>query len=448
MESKSETMPMPTDNYYHWTINYLRKILPAGYAVMERCGNWPDFISLVYPVFNDQSQECPLLQKYKVELIDSEVPEFPACHLKLRWTGDIDKETAHGYWNYLDSRTIEDVLYRIRCWYGLIKISAGTESVYLCQAPNNAEKGKAIIQLIAYNNTSFMDTLVQDMILSIHNRRKKNGKAEIYCINGPDIPLKELSLNQVILPAELKKDIVDNTELFFQKNDFFEGLGIPRKRGFLLVGQPGNGKTFLCHAMAFHMHTMFNVKALTFNINASIDTDLIIDLYRIAAERSPALVIIEDIESLLTDTGVTRSGLLNVLDGLNSPNGVLTIATTNYPERLDPALAHRPSRFDRVWTIPLPDANQRIEYLQTLFSSYNFSEDMYTAFAKKTEGWSMAYIKELKTNAGVFAFQNNRPMLLEEDIFKALEVLNKQFTCGKKNHRIEQEGTKVGFGRV
>ena len=96
------------------------------------------------------------------------------------------------------------------------------------------------------------------------------------------------------------------------------------------------------------------------------------------------------------------SNILNQLDGLTSGEGVLVLATTNAPEKLDPALIHRPNRFDRIWRLALPGEPQRLTLLRRKAGSY-FSEEALTRAAAQSGGFSMAYTQEIITNSLVLA---------------------------------------------
>lgn len=92
------------------------------------------------------------------------------------------------------------------------------------------------------------------------------------------------------------------------------------------------------------------------------------------------------------------SYLLNMLDGLKVTEGVLVIATSNHPEKLDPALLHRPSRFDRIWRFPLPALKERRTLLDRKGEKF-FSAAALDEVAKASQGFSMAYVQEIIVNA-------------------------------------------------
>ncbi len=116
-----------------------------------------------------------------------------------------------------------------------------------------------------------------------------------------------------------------------------------------------------------------------------------------ARHTTPCLLVFEDLDSLLNDDN--RSFFLNELDGFEENEGILTIATTNYPERLDPAIIERPSRFDRKYTFALPASQERLTYLQNwnarLETSHQLDAETLENLTTLTAGFSFAYLKEL-----------------------------------------------------
>ncbi len=102
-------------------------------------------------------------------------------------------------------------------------------------------------------------------------------------------------------------------------------------------------------------------------------------------------------------TDKTRSAFLNELDGFAANTGILTLATTNHPERLDPAIRDRPSRFDRKYHFGLPDRPERLAYTEhwnlTVPEPLRLDPEARSRLADRTEGFSFAYLKELFLSA-------------------------------------------------
>lgn len=114
---------------------------------------------------------------------------------------------------------------------------------------------------------------------------------------------------------------------------------------------------------------------------------------------APCVLIFEDLDSMVTDE--IRSYFLNEVDGLDANDGILMIGSTNHLDRLDPAIAKRPSRFDRKYHFRLPNAQDRALYCRYWAQKLAghplvaFPEELCPVVAGLTEGFSFAYLKEL-----------------------------------------------------
>src|SRR5574344_733741 len=150
--------------------------------------------------------------------------------------------------------------------------------------------------------------------------------------------------------STLNKVKTDVAAFFTKKTEeMYAKLDISLKRGIILYGEPGNGKSSMIReiirtvpdditkVVIRRVHNMVN--ALSSLINALKD--------------KKAIIIIEDIDSMLTSSN--RSDFLNTIDGLDINSGLYIIATTNYPERLDSAIFNRAGRFDKAYKIGNPN---------------------------------------------------------------------------------------------
>ena len=435
------------NDYYHWVMNYITSLIPDDYIISECGGSWPTLRPAILTLVDPEKEIPKILKKYNIERIASELPSLSNFFVKAgRNKTENEPDYDNSYRDILEKKSLEKMTIQYAGWNGIIKISDSQNSVYFFAVVCNSLFGFQTLTFTAFKNKKFLEELLTDLHYAEQETTKAECKKVIFCHNGPNIEIERITLNRVILPFELKNDIISSTEIFFKKIDFFKNMGVPSKRGFLFTGPPGNGKTLLCFALARHIAINYKARIVTLHINKDIDNNAIRSLYEWANNHCPAMVILEDIETILTETQVTRSGFLNILDGMRPERGILTIATTNYPEKLDPALAHRPSRFDRVWNIPTPDNSQRSKFISKLFQTPELSDKLRKNIVAKTNGWSMAYIQELKATAVVSAVQNDRDHLDVEDFSYALDKLSAQFISGKKNHRYENgEGTGLGF---
>ena len=441
-----ESVNCVVNEYRHWAINYISTIVPKDYVVIERVRSWPSIVHEL-GMFCKPKKELPdILKKYSIGWISSDLPQHLYCSVKSIWKKNenvLDCDST--YWEFLEKRTLDKLSVENIGWNGVIKISYGRKSVYFLDAACNTGNGVLNLGFAAFKDKNFFEELLTNLYYVDQKNIEIKRKKVVFCPNGPNIEMAKVDLERVILPSDIKSDILHSAETFYKKIDSFRGMGVPSKRGFLFTGQPGNGKTLLCSALANYISKKYNVRIATLQINRHLDNGDIRNLYQWASNHGPSMVILEDVDTILTETAVTKSGFLNVLDGMHPERGVLTIATTNYPEKLDPALAHRPSRFDRVWNIPVPSNSQRDIFIDKLFQTPVLSVEQRNHIVDQTLGWSMAYVQELKATAVVSAVQNDRDFIDVEDIDYAISRLSAQFESGKKNHKYENNTEKMGF---
>lgn len=208
--------------------------------------------------------------------------------------------------------------------------------------------------------------------------------------------IQESRWSDLILQEDLKRSLEIHAIGFFEARSDFEKLGVPWKRGLLLTGPPGNGKTHLIRAL---LNRLVVPRLIVRSFGE--DPDDVQEVFDKARELSPCVLVLEDLDSLIRNE--LLSTILNLLDGAQPLNGVLVLATTNHPEKLDPAIRNRPSRFDRVLEFGPPGARERHLLLAKLLSRAS-AEHRPTAsqvrrLAQDTDGFSFAYIKESAISA-------------------------------------------------
>ncbi len=204
------------------------------------------------------------------------------------------------------------------------------------------------------------------------------------------------TLDNLILEGNLKQQIAEDFASFFASKETYDRYGIPWKRGVLLLGPPGNGKTHCIKALV-NMLGLPCLYARTFERDYGTDQGSISQVFGRARSTAPCILVLEDLDTLLTDKN--RSFFLNEMDGFAANTGVMVVATTNHPERLDPAILERPSRFDRKYTFHLPDLDCREQFIRRftggLEEALVLSDEDCQELATLTEGFSFAYLKEL-----------------------------------------------------
>ena len=243
-------------------------------------------------------------------------------------------------------------------------------------------------------------------------------------------PLNIITDTLYKFPDTKSDEIIKEVEDFWQMKDSFTKFGFLHKRGILLYGPPGGGKTCV---VALIIKDMVNAGGLVIvHRNPARLMGMLTKLRSIEPNR-PIVVVLEDIDAII-DEGF-ESGLLNLLDGENQVDNIVFLATTNYPEKLDGRIVNRPSRFDRVVKIDMPNEEARRMYLtEKLGSARVIDEDTKTAIdlAKETKGLSIAHLKELII--GIYC-QKSKP----KDVLRRLESM-------KTRPNSSEFSRSVGFG--
>ncbi|KAM0279549.1 hypothetical protein ACHAQH_004504 [Verticillium albo-atrum] len=209
------------------------------------------------------------------------------------------------------------------------------------------------------------------------------------------------SWENVILDESMKKALIDDHLSFFKNRETYEKLRVPWKRGIIYHGPPGNGKTISIKA-TMHMLQFLDPSVPTLYVRSldswSGPSAAISQIFSKAREFAPCYLVIEDIDTIITDD--VRSYFLNEVDGLKANDGIFIVASTNHLDRLDPGIAKRPSRFDRKYFFPDPNVDQREAYCrfwQAKLKSnkdIDFPDRLCRAIAEITDKFSFAYIQE------------------------------------------------------
>lgn len=243
--------------------------------------------------------------------------------------------------------------------------------------------------------------------------------------------IQSATFDNLILHDNLKEDIKNDLIKFFASQEIYTNYGIPWKRGILFIGSPGNGKTHTVKALINQMQQpCLYVKS--FKSQYDTESENIRKVFEKARQSAPCILVLEDLDSLLTDEN--RSFFLNELDGFAANQGIVTIASTNHPERLDPAIRDRPSRFDRKYHFELPHNAIRQAYItmwnNQLKTEMSLPPEAIIQIAAKTDGFSFAYLKELFLSSMIRWVDVMTTTKIEEVMISQIAVLKEQMNSG------------------
>lgn len=244
---------------------------------------------------------------------------------------------------------------------------------------------------------------------------------------------KTLLTDDLIRPKEgIMEDILEEIETFWTKGDVFKENGFLHRRGYLLHGPPGSGKTALSLLI---INDIINRGGVVLNGSyPSILQKAISDFREIEPDR-PIICLYEDIDAIIEYQG--ESDVLAILDGEDQTDKVLNIATTNYPEKLDKRIVNRPRRFDRILRIGMPDESLRRQYLEY---KLDLAPEEMEEWLEKSDGFSFAALSDLIVSTKCFGYS------LEEAAARVRGTLFSKKDSEGYEKDFRQEPNTVGFG--
>lgn len=198
-------------------------------------------------------------------------------------------------------------------------------------------------------------------------------------------------------PDSMSNQVVAELEKFWTLEKLFKRHRLPFKRGILLYGGSGTGKTCTLLMVAQDVVERGGYVIRYKNPNEFLQA---YSQLREIQPRSPLVVLMEDIDETMDQNKRDIGGLLELLDGVLDLNYVAFLATTNYPERLEERIRSRPSRFDRRIEIPYPSEQTRRLYLESL--SKGTKSELLEKMVKDSKGMSLAHIKEFFVSTQLF----------------------------------------------
>jgi SpoVK/Ycf46/Vps4 family AAA+-type ATPase len=234
--------------------------------------------------------------------------------------------------------------------------------------------------------------------------------------------------DDVIIDASIKRLIKDDFNSFMKKKEWFAKKHLPYRRGYLMHGPPGNGKTSVVKALLTEAKIPSFTMKKYFGSEAEEHFE---EMFNKASQTENAIILLEDIDRIFATkvvekdssmAAVSFSTFLNCLDGVSNADGLIVIATANNPKNLDSAILERPGRFDRVVNFPNPNAELRKEYLHKL--SPHLSENDLDDVLPKNADMSFAQLKEVYILAHQVAEEESREDITAQDLGTAIQRLN------------------------
>jgi len=239
---------------------------------------------------------------------------------------------------------------------------------------------------------------------------------------------KKVTFKDVAGVNEAKDELREIIE-FLKEPQKFQKLGGRIPKGVLLVGPPGTGKTLLARAIAGEANVpFFSISGSDFvEMFVGVGASRVRDLFEQGKKNAPCIIFIDEIDAVGRHRGAGLGGghdereqtlnqLLVEMDGFESNEGVILVASTNRPDVLDPALL-RPGRFDRRVVVPRPDLRGREEILRVHARRIPLNESVDLAvLARGTPGFTGADLANLINEAALWAARNNRKTVLMADL--------------------------------
>jgi len=204
------------------------------------------------------------------------------------------------------------------------------------------------------------------------------------------------------LPMPEYDSVLADMKMFWESEENFRKFRFPYKRGILLYGRPGTGKSGLVRLVCDELIKKHD--GVIFNVDeSSLGTfEVIFSLLREIDPKRKVICVLEDVDNISRYGGSSTARLLNILDGNLRFDNILFLATTNFPQALLESISNRPSRFDRRYEVGTPSPEARKVYISTKFKE--LSEEEVDKVVKLTNGFTIDALKELVLSVYVMGY--------------------------------------------
>jgi len=226
----------------------------------------------------------------------------------------------------------------------------------------------------------------------------KPGVYEIYCCSTRGIYFQKIDVKTddlIRFPETNSEKVIEEIKTFWDREEFFRKYDLSYKRGIILWGPAGSGKSCTIKLVSQDVVERGGVVFKFTTPNLFCEG---VRIFREIQPDTPIVVLMEDLDS--TVDCYSESEVLNILDGVDQIDKVVYLATTNYPERLGGRILNRPSRFDRRHKMGHPQKKSRKIYFEHLIDEetreqFNIDIDRWV---RDTRKMSVAHLKELFTS--------------------------------------------------
>lgn len=263
----------------------------------------------------------------------------------------------------------------------------------------------------------------------------------------------KVNFQDVAGQEEAKEELEEIVE-FLKNPDKFTKMGAKIPKGVLLAGPPGTGKTLLAKAVAGEAGVpFFTISGSDFvEMFVGVGASRVRDLFQQAKKNAPCIIFIDEIDAVGRQRGAGLGGghdereqtlnqLLVEMDGFDASEGIITIAATNRPDILDPALL-RPGRFDRQVMVGRPDLRGREAILQVHAKNKPLADDVdLKTIAKKVPGFTGADLANLLNEAALLAARQNKTIITMD----ALEEASEKVSMGpeRRSHIVTEKERRL-----
>lgn len=263
----------------------------------------------------------------------------------------------------------------------------------------------------------------------------------------------KVSFKDVAGADEAKEELSEIVE-FLRNPAKYNAIGAKIPKGVLLFGPPGTGKTLLARAVAGEAGVpFFSISGSDFvEMFVGVGASRVRDLFAQAKKNAPCIIFIDEIDAVGRQRGAGLGGghdereqtlnqLLVEMDGFGANEGIITIAATNRPDILDPALL-RPGRFDRQITVDRPDLRGRVAILNVHAKGKPMSKDVdLKTIAKKTPGFTGADLSNLLNEAALLAARADKKIITMAELEEASEKV--AFGPERRSHVISEKEKRL-----